>query len=72
MWLPRIARSLAVIAVAAVLAGSTYDAGASTAPGRHAAVGHHVRDAGFTAPVPHRYGANGMRMGLHCEAVDLS
>jgi hypothetical protein len=29
--------------------------------------GYHV-----AAPVPHRYGANGMRMGLHCEDHDLS
>ena len=71
MSIRRIAGSLAVLAVAGVLAGSTYDAGA-TAPGRHVAGAHQVRDAGFAPPAPHRYGANGMRMGLHCEAVDLS
>jgi hypothetical protein len=26
----------------------------------------------FQAPVPHRYGTNGMRMGMHCETTDMS
>jgi hypothetical protein len=72
MSLRRIAQSLAVVAIAGVLAGSTYDAGATTASGHHRVAAHHLRDAGFVAPVPHRYGSNGMRMGLHCETVDIS
>jgi hypothetical protein len=72
MSVRRIARSLSVVAVAGVLAGSSYAAGAST-PSRPHLVSHRaVHDPGFTAPVPHKYGANGMRMGLHCETVDIS
>ena len=72
MTLRRIAQFLAVVATAGVLAGSTYGAGASTTSGQHRAAAHHLREAGFVAPVPHKYGANGMRMGLHCETVDIS
>jgi hypothetical protein len=28
--------------------------------------------AGFVAPTAHDYGANGMRMGLHCDTSDMS
>jgi hypothetical protein len=72
MSMRRIARSISVVAIAGVLAGSSYAAGATTPSRPH--VGSHrlVHDTVFTAPVPHKYGANGMRMGLHCETVDIS
>lgn len=72
MSLRLIVRSLSVVAVAGVLAGSSYVAGASTASGPHHGSARHLHETGFVAPVPHRYGANGMRMGLHCETVDIS
>jgi hypothetical protein len=72
MSLRRIARSLSVVALAGLLAGSTYVAGASTASGPRHGSARHLHETGFVAPVPHKYGANGMRMGLHCETVDLS
>jgi hypothetical protein len=72
MSLRRIARSFSVVVVAGVLAGSSYAAGASTSSLPHDRSHRLVHDTGFTAPVPHKYGANGMRMGLHCETVDLS
>jgi hypothetical protein len=62
-------------ALSGVLVSSTYDAAASRTPATigHARPAHHaVRDTGFVAPMPHRYGSNGMRMGLHCETVDPS
>ena len=37
--------------------------------------GQHARVAETTAfqpPMPHKYGSNGMRMGLHCETKDMS
>jgi hypothetical protein len=72
MPLRRIAQSLSVVAIAGLLAGSTYVAGASTAASPHHRAERHLHETGFVAPVPHKYGANGMRMGLHCETVDLS
>jgi hypothetical protein len=73
----RISHTLAVTAIAGALALTAYSAqaGSASAPavhsGHHAAA-HPVRDAAFVAPVPHKYGANGMRMGLHCETHDMS
>ena len=70
MSMRRIAQSLAVAAVAVVLTGSSYVTSASTASGSHHAR-NFVHQMHFAAPVPHKYGANGMRMGLHCETVDM-
>jgi hypothetical protein len=70
MSLRRIAQSLSVVAVAGVLAGSSYVTGPSTASGSHHDSTRQVHHSRFTAPVPHKYGSNGMRMGLHCETVD--
>jgi hypothetical protein len=77
MSLVRISHTLAVAAITGVLALTAYTAQAGSAaapaahPGHHAA-SHAVRDAAFVAPAPHKYGANGMRMGLHCETHDIS
>jgi hypothetical protein len=59
------------------LVSSTYGAHAASPPAPPAAVAvsHRaaVRATGhFQPPVAHRYGANGMRMGLHCEDHDPS
>jgi hypothetical protein len=72
MSLRRFAQSISVVAVAGLLAGSTYVAGASNASGSHPGSSRHQHETAFVAPVPHKYGANEMRMGLHCETVDLS
>jgi hypothetical protein len=76
MTLTRITSTLGALALGEVLVSSSYGVQAARAPagpdrGAHA---QHSRMAGYhvAAPVPHRYGANGMRMGLHCEDHDLS
>ena len=76
MTLTRITSVLGAVALGGVLVASTYGARADapTTP-RHAthAVHGHARVVDhFQAPTPHKYGANGMRMGLHCETSDLS
>jgi hypothetical protein len=77
MTLTRITSVLGAVALGGVLVASTYGAQAArppTAPDR-ATPGHHSRATPvdhFQAPVPHKYGANGMRMGLHCETTDMS
>jgi hypothetical protein len=75
MTLTRITSILGAVALGGVLVSSTYGAQARppVAPDRvdH---GQHSRlaDSHFQAPVPHQYGSNGMRMGLHCEDLDPS
>jgi hypothetical protein len=73
MTLTRITSVLGAVALGGVLVASTYGAQAARshvvpihAP--HQSTGH---ETGFVPP-PHPYGANGMRMGLHCETMDLS
>ena len=76
MTLSRITSTLAAVALGGVVVASTYGAaavGSSGAPDRTPA--HHARVAvadHFRAPVTHKYGANGMRLGLHCETSDMS
>jgi hypothetical protein len=76
MTLTRITSLLGAVALGGVLASSTYGAQAARPPAApdHVANGQHSRlvDGHFQAPVPHKYGANGMRMGLHCEDHDPS
>lgn len=77
MTLTRITNTLGALIVGGALGGvlvsSTYAAPSARPP---APVSHTTRGTAhavhFVAPVPHPYGANGMRMGLHCETVDLS
>lgn len=69
MVIARIALASVAVALTGVV-GFTADgaqAGSVTVPSSH---GTHA--VGFVAPAPHRYGANGMRMGLHCETKDMS
>jgi hypothetical protein len=61
MTLTRITSTIGAVALAGLLVSSTY-----VAPAAGSAPDH------FQAPVPHKYGANGMRMGLHCETTDMS
>ena len=75
--LTRITSTLGAVALGGVLVASTYGASPGTAarlPVAPSPAAHHtvVRDHGFVAPVAHKYGANGMRMGLHCETSDHS
>jgi hypothetical protein len=74
MRLNRITSTFAAVALGGVLVASTYGASPGTAarPPAHAPGASVSRDHGFVAPAPHRYGANGMRMGLHCETSDRS
>jgi hypothetical protein len=76
MTLTRIMSALGAFVLAGALVGSTYGAQAAHAPAPDDRSGQHSRlaDRGghFTAPTPHRYGPNGMRMGLHCETSDMS
>jgi hypothetical protein len=76
MTLTRITSILGATALGGVLVASTYGAQAARAPAPEHSAHHHSRmaeDTGhFQAPVPHKYGANGMRMGLHCEDHDPS
>jgi hypothetical protein len=77
MTLSRITSTFAAVALGGVVVASTYGASAAgtAATPRHDRA-HHAqlgRAADhFQAPVPHKYGANGMRMGLHCEDHDPS
>jgi hypothetical protein len=82
MTLTRITSTLGAVALGGVLVASTYGAqaaGSTTAPDRSGSgsgSAQHSRMAGqaghFQAPAAHRYGSNGMRMGLHCETHDPS
>jgi hypothetical protein len=73
MTLTRIWSMLGAVALGGVLVASTYGAQAARPPATPAPASHSVaHDSGFVPPVPHKYGANGMRMGLHCETSDSS
>ena len=77
MTLTRITSILGAVALGGVLVASTYGAQAAKPPVADR-IGHssHARivdtTGHFQAPVPHKYGKNGMRMGLHCENHDPS
>lgn len=72
MTLRRITSMLGAVALGGVLVASTYGAQAATS-GPRPAPAHSVRVTfPFHAPVPHKYGSNGMRMGLHCDSSDVS
>jgi hypothetical protein len=76
MTLTRITSMLGAVALGGVLVASTAGAQAARAPASPEGIQHHSRlaepVAHFEAPVPHKYGSNGMRMGLHCETSDMS
>jgi hypothetical protein len=78
MRLTRITSILGAVALGGVLVASTYGAQAARAPAApdHSGHGQHSRvteqTGHFQAPAPHKYGKNGMRMGLHCETTDMS
>jgi hypothetical protein len=78
MSIARVARTLAVTAVAGVLASTSYGAQAARAP---LAPAHHARQAQvhqaahhrFVAPKPHKLRpGSDLPMGLHCDASDMS
>ena len=78
MTLTRITSILGAMALGGVLVASTYGAQAARAPASpdRTGQGQHSRmsqePGHFQAPVPHKYGTNGMRMGMHCETKDMS
>jgi hypothetical protein len=77
MTLTRITSIIGAVALGGVLVASNTDAQAARAPASpDRAHHHHARTADrtdhFEAPVPHKYGPNGMRLGLHCETKDMS
>ena len=78
MKLTRITSMLGAVGLGGVLVASTYGAQAAPTPSAPAGSTHsqHARTVRvadhFQPPVPHRYGSNGMRMGLHCETSDMS
>ena len=76
MTLSRIASTLAAVTLGGVVVASTYGAQAADTPAapRHTRAHHaaFARADHFRAPVTHKYGANGMRMGFHCETSDMS
>jgi hypothetical protein len=78
MTLTRITSTVGAVALGGVLVASTYGGsavGSATAPD-HVRQGLHSRVVDtsdhFLPPVAHKYGANGMRMGLHCDTHDPS
>jgi hypothetical protein len=77
MTLTRITSTVGAVVLGGVLVASTYGAQAAgpqvTSDRTGHAQHHRVTVTGhFDAPVPHKYGSNGMRMGLHCEDHDPS
>lgn len=73
----RITSILGAFALGGVLVASTYSAQAdpSYAPAHHQRSAGQVATARFdhvVAPVPHRYRADGLRMGLHCETSSMA
>lgn len=78
MTLSRITSTLGAVALGGALVATTYGAQAARAPATptHSGHGQHSRLARTTghyqAPMPHKYGPNGMRMGLHCDTTDMS
>jgi hypothetical protein len=78
MRLTRIPSILGAVALSAVLVASTNGAQAARTPSAPTGSSHShpsrtIRQVDhFQAPVPHKYGANGMRMGMHCETTDMS
>ena len=76
MTLTRITSVLGAAALGGVLVASTYGAQAARAPAPQHRDGHHhsrlAAPAHFQAPMVHKYGTNGLRLGLHCDTKDMS
>jgi hypothetical protein len=75
--LTRISSILGALALGGLLVASTYGAPATEphAPAHHARLSSQVTSAQherFVAPVPHKYRADGLRMGLHCETASMA
>lgn len=74
MTLTRITSALGAVVLGGVLVASSYDAHAAGPPAAptHAHHGRAHAPDRFQAPAPHKYGSNGMRMGLHCETSEVA
>jgi len=73
--LTRISSVLGAVVLGAVLVASTYGAQAAGPHQRahHPPVARAATGSDrFVAPVPHRYRADGLRMGLHCETAAMA
>lgn len=75
--LTRISSILGALALALILVASTSGAPATEphAPAHQARLSSQVTRAQhdrFVAPVPHKYRADGLRMGLHCETASMA
>jgi hypothetical protein len=75
--LTRISSILGALALGGLLVASAYGAPATEphAPADHARLSSQVTSAQndrFVAPVPHKYRADGLRMGLHCETASMA
>ena len=71
--LTRISSILGALALSGVLVASTYGAQAAKppAPAHQGQLTRATHD-GFVPPVPHKYRADGLRMGLHCETASMA
>jgi hypothetical protein len=76
MSIARVVRTVAVTAVAGVLAATTYGAQAArapVAPAHHVQVHQTVHHYRFTAPMPHKMRpGSDLTMGLHCSSSDMA
>lgn len=79
--LTRISSILGALVLGGVLVASTYSAEAARpqAPAHHTRMSTHLsghtmaaQHDRFVAPVPHKYRADGLRMGLHCETASMA
>lgn len=76
MTLTRITSTLAAMALGGVVVATTYgaqaaDSTSARSPGNAPTV-KVARVWHFQPPPLHKYGPNGMRLGLHCETKDMS
>ena len=73
--LTRITSILGALALSGVLVASTYGAQAAKPqvhPVQHIRQVATARSDHFVPPVPHKYRADGLRMGLHCETSSMA
>ena len=73
--LTRISSILGALVLSGVLVASTYGAQAAKPQVHHAQHTRQVATARldhFVAPVTHKYRADGLRMGLHCETASMA
>jgi hypothetical protein len=70
MSIRRTSLAAGVLAVGLAATAYTAQAVANSQPAHQGVAPHRV--VAYAAPAPHTYGADGMRMGLHCGSKDMS